>query len=239
MHHDWFVLVTVEHASNSVPKGMDLGVGPEVLDSHVAWDPGAPEIASIIAAELSAPLFLGRYTRLVADLNRSPENPAAVPEVAFGVPVPANRELSSEARAARLRRFHQPYWTRVRNTIDGAFAVGKSDCCVLHLSVHSFTGEFAGEIREMSMGVMLDPDRRLERHASNLLLERLQWLGVHAVENEPYDGRGDALVAALRRRLPDDRYAGVQIEISQNHLEEIDALGHRLLETVQWLKATD
>lgn len=239
MHRDWFVLITVEHASNAVPAGMDLGVAPDVLDSHVAWDPGAPEVASIIAAELSAPLFLGRYTRLVADLNRSPENPAAVPEVAFGVPVPANTGLAPEARAARLRRFHTPYWERVRSTIEGAFAVGRPERCVLHLSVHSFTGEFAGEVREMSLGVMLDPDRALERHASDLLLEHLRRLGVHAVENEPYDGRGDALVAALRRRLPGDRYAGVQIEISQNHLEEIDALGHRLLETVQWLKATD
>jgi predicted N-formylglutamate amidohydrolase len=105
--------------------------------------------------------------------------------------------------------------------------------------VHSFTGEFAGEVREMSMGVMLDPSRRLERHAADLLLEGLVRLGVHAVENEPYDGRGDALVAALRRRFPQDRYAGVQIEVSQNHLEEIDALGHRLLETIQWLKRAD
>jgi predicted N-formylglutamate amidohydrolase len=239
MRHDWFVLITVEHASNAVPAGMDLGIPPEVLDTHVAWDPGAPAIASIMAAELAAPMFLGRYTRLVADLNRSPENPAAVPEVAFGVPIPANAGLAPDERAARLREFHEPYWTSVRTTIEGAFAVGKPACRVLHLSVHSFTGEFAGEVREMSMGVMLDPSRRLERHAADLLLEGLVRLGVHAVENEPYDGRGDALVAALRRRFPQDRYAGVQIEVSQNHLEEIDALGHRLLETIQWLKRAD
>lgn len=239
MHHEWFVLISVEHASNAVPEGMDLGVPPDVLDTHVAWDPGAPEVASIIAAELSAPLFLGRYTRLVADLNRSPDNPAAVPEVAFGVPVPANTELTEDARAARLRRYHEPYWRRVRSTIDGALAVGRDHACVLHLSVHSFTGEFAGEVRPMSMGVMFDPTRRLERHVAELLLAGLERLDVHAVENGPYDGRGDAITTALRSRLPQDRYAGVQIEVSQNHLDEIEALGHRLLETVQWLKATD
>lgn len=239
MHHDWFVLVTVEHASNAVPEGFDLGVDAEVFDSHVAWDPGARELGSILAADLSAPLFLGRYTRLLADLNRSPENPAAVPEVAFGVRVPANAGLSADDRAARLRRFHAPYWSRVRSTIEGALAVGHPERCVLHLSMHSFTGEFAGEVREMSMGVMLDPERRLERHAADRLLEHLERLGVHAVENEPYDGRGDALVTNLRRHLPEARYAGVQIEVSQNHLDEIEALGYRLLETVQWLKATD
>lgn len=239
MHHEWFVLITVEHASNAVPEGMNLGVDPDVLESHCAWDPGAADVASIIAAELTAPMFLGRYTRLVADLNRSPENPASVPDVVYGAAVPANEGLTPEARAARLRRFHQPYWTRVHSTVRGALAVGSAEACVLHLSVHSFTGEFAGEVREMSMGVMFDPDRRLERHAGNLLLEGLERLDVHAVENEPYDGRNDALTTAFRRRFPEDRYAGVQIEVSQNHLEEIDALGHRLRETLQWLKATD
>ena len=239
MHHDWFVLISVEHASNAVPEDIDLGVSSDVLDSHVAWDPGAPEVASIIAADLAAPLFLGRYTRLVADLNRSPDNPESVPEVAFGVPVPANSGLSPEARQARLRRFHSPYWARVRGTIEGALAVGGPERCVLHLSVHSFTGEFAGEVRTMTMGVMLDPDRRLERHAADRLLAGLKRLDVNAVENEPYDGRGDAIVAGLRQVLPEDRYAGVQIEISQNHLDEIDVLAKRLLETLQWLKATD
>ena len=175
MHHDWFVLVTVEHASNAIPEDLDLGVPTDVLDTHVAWDPGAQEIGSIIAADLSAPLFLGRYTRLVADLNRNPDNPAAVPEVAFGVEIPANVGLSADDRAARIRRFHTPYWDRVAETVDGALAMNPTRC-VLHLSIHSFTGEFAGEVRKMSMGVMLDPSRRLERHAADLMLHRLERL---------------------------------------------------------------
>lgn len=239
MHHDWFVLISVEHASNALPEGFDLGIDPQLLDTHAAWDPGAPQIAAILAADLAAPLFLGRYTRLLADLNRSPDNPQSVPEVAFGIEIPANLGLSPESREARLRRYHRPYWDRVASTIEGALAVGSPDRCVLHLSFHSFTGEFQGEVREMSMGVMLDPDHPLERHVADLLLENLTRLGVHAVENEPYTGLGDAITTNFRARYPKDRYAAVQIEVSQNHLDEIDALGHRLLETVQWLKTHD
>lgn len=238
MHHDWSVLISVEHASNAVPHGFELGLSREVLESHVAWDPGAKEMGSILAAELSAPLFLGRYTRLVADLNRGPDNPDAVPEVAFGVPIPANAGLGAEARAHRLRSFHRPFWSRVASTIDGALAVGGSKRCVLHISVHSFTGEFEGALRPMTLGLMLDPTRPLERHAADRMLEHLNELGIHAVENEPYDGRADAHTTRLRGRYPQDRYAGLQIELSQNHLEELDVLSHRLLETVQWLKAT-
>lgn len=239
MHHDWFTLVTVEHASNAVPEGIDLGVPPEALETHAAWDPGAKEVGSIVAADLYAPMFLGRYTRLVADLNRNPENPAVVPEVGYGVTVPANIGLSPEQRARRLATFHRPFWQRVRETIDGALAVGPRERRILHLSIHSFTGEFEGEVRPMSMGVMFDPARPLERHVADLLLTGLERLGVHAVENQPYDGRSDSHTTFLRRQIPADRYAGVQIEVSQNHLDEIEALGHRLLQTVQWLKAVD
>jgi len=112
------------------------------------------------------------------------------------------------------------------------------DVCVLHLSIHSFTGEFQGEVREMSMGVMLDPDRILERYVADHLLTGLRERGVRAVENEPYDGRADAIVTAFRPEMGDRGYAGIEIEVSQSHLDEIDRLGHRLRDAVQWLKGT-
>lgn len=234
-HHPFDVIVTCEHASNAVPADLDLGVGPEVLNSHVAWDPGARPVAELLAPALKAPLFLGQHTRLVADLNRSPWNPDIVPAVAFDVLVPANQGLSEEVHKARVARYHTPYWTavteRVRSTLEA-----HPESCVLHLSVHSFTGEFRGEVRPYSLGIMLDPARRLERHVCDVLMTELTAQGVHAEENQPYDGRADGLVTALRLIFDEDRYAGIEIELSQNHLDEIDVLGRRLLEAVRQLK---
>lgn len=229
------VVVSCEHASNAVPPGFDLGVPPEVLDTHAAWDPGAPPVAELLAQALGAPLFVGKWTRLLADLNRSPENPASVPEVAFDVPVPANQGLTEAERAARLERYHAPYWAAVSRRVEAVLAQDPQ-VKLLHLSVHSFTGEFRGEIRPMSLGVMFDPARRLERHVADVLLEDLNRQGVHAVENEPYDGRHDALCTALRGSFSEDRYAGLIIELSQNHLDEIDALGLRLLAAIEQLE---
>jgi predicted N-formylglutamate amidohydrolase len=112
------------------------------------------------------------------------------------------------------------------------------DVCVLHLSVHSFTGEFDGRVREMTMGVMLDPDRILERYVADHLLTALHERGVNAVENQPYDGRADAIVTAFRPEMGDRSYAGIEVEVSQNHLDEIGDLGRRLLGAVAWLLDT-
>lgn len=234
-HHPFDVIVSCEHASNAVPPELDLGVPEDVLDSHVAWDPGAKPVADLLARELKAPLFLGQYTRLVADLNRSPWNPEIVPTVAFDCPVPANQGLDHDGRKARVARYHAPYWNDVKDEIQHTLDAHPQSC-VLHLSIHSFTGEFRGEVRPMSLGIMVDPILRLERHVCDVLLEELNGRGVHAVENQPYDGRADALVTTMRPLFGEDRYAGIEIELSQNHLDEIDALGHRLLEAVRALK---
>lgn len=234
MHHRWKLIVSVEHARNDVPPEIDLGLDAEVLDSHVAWDPGALDVGRIVAQATGAPLFEGRWTRLVADLNRSPGNPDVVPEVAFGVPVPGNQGMTVADRQARIDRYHTPYWTDVRQAVRDAMA-DDPDACVFHLSVHSFTGEFQGQVREMSMGVMLDPGRILERYVADHLLDALVARGVNAVENQPYDGRADAIVTAFRPEMGDRSYAGIEVEVSQNHLDEIGDLGRRLLEAVRWL----
>lgn len=234
-HPPFDVIVSCEHASNAVPEALDLGLNPDVLDSHAAWDPGARPVAELLAKSLNAPLFLGQYTRLLADLNRSPWNPEIVPEVAFDCPVPANQGLTDEQRRARIARYHTPYWVQVQDEIQRALDA-HADACVLHLSIHSFTGEFRGEVRPMSLGIMIDPILRLERHVCDVLLQELTEQGVHAVENQPYDGRADALVTSMRPLFGEQRYAGVEIELSQNHLDEIDVLGHKLLEAVRRLK---
>ena len=39
------------HASNNVPAGIDLGVDPEQLERHIAWDIGVAAVAEKIVAE--------------------------------------------------------------------------------------------------------------------------------------------------------------------------------------------
>ncbi len=78
------VVVICEHASNALPGdwlelGGDLGVSEATRTSHAAWDIGALGLARGIAMRLGAVLVHASLSRLVYDLNRAPDHPAAMP----------------------------------------------------------------------------------------------------------------------------------------------------------------
>lgn len=214
------LVVSVEHASNRWPAEVaDPGLPDDVYASHAAWDPAALPVARAVADALGAPLFEGRYTRLFVDLNRSPSSPECVPRRAFGVDVPGNVALDAAAVAARIAAHHAPYWSAVEAAVRARLDRG-----VLHLSVHSFTDVYEGRVRAVDLGLLVDPERPLEARFSSLA--RAAWANTRfdVRENEPYDGRADALTTALRGQLPAERYAGVELEISHRHLGALDEI---------------
>src|SRR4051794_1460937 len=76
------VLIVCEHASRRLPARYgNLGLSEEALASHLAWDPGALEVARRMPKGLSATLIHQRFSRLVYDCNRPPEAPDAMREV--------------------------------------------------------------------------------------------------------------------------------------------------------------
>ncbi len=208
------VVVTCEHASAEVPAGgPDLGVGPDVLLDHVSWDPGAVELAAVLASRLGGELTAGTCSRLVADLNRSPDNPMVIPEVSFGVAIPGNHGLSATERAARIARYHAPYWRAVASRIEATVATfGFS----LHVSVHSFTPRLDPERRRFAVGLLFDPQRSTEAAVVETVRAALLRHGWTVERNQPYRGDTDSIAAPFRRGLGDDRYACLQIEVNQS-----------------------
>lgn len=202
------LVLSCEHAGNSVPPGVDLGVDAAVLRAHVAWDEGAIEVAAALADQTGAPLYQGRWTRLLVDLNRHIDPQAVVPEVAFGVPVPGNRGLDPAERAARIARWHRPH----RDAVEAA--VGRRDPC-LHLSVHSFTPAIDPVGRDFDVGLLYDPARPAERAWASRLQQRLEAAGLDCRHNAPYQGTGDGLTTWLRLQFDDRRYAGIEVELCQ------------------------
>lgn len=231
MNDHWHIVVSAEHASRDVPEGLgDLGVGADVFDSHVVWDPGAAEVASLLAKGYGdAPLILGSHSRLVADLNRSPTNLEAVPPHAFGVDVPGNTGLTETERAARMLEYHEPYWDWIRDQIRAGEALGKS---VLHWSIHSFTPIYQGQYREVDIGLLIDPDREIDHAISDQLKAVLRHEGFVVQFNEPYDGRMDGLTTAMRNEFAADLYIGLEIEINQRYLPRLDSLASELTEVI-------
>jgi len=197
------VVLSCEHASWAAPEG----VAPEaVLRSHVGWDAGAAELARALQGALRCPLHLGERSRLWVDLNRSAD--AAIPTRSFGVDLPANERLSAAQRGARLA-----VWERFRDAVRAEVGEGPT----LHISVHSFDPALDPERRTYPVGLLFDPARAFEVDVATRWQGLLLARGFDTRLNEPYLGVDDGHTTALRRALPDARYAGLELELNQAH----------------------
>jgi len=201
-------LVSCEHASNAIPAPYEeafAAVRP-LLDSHEGYDAGALQMGHELARALGAPLFAGKASRLLIDLNRSPDN--------AGLYSAASRALDDAARRRIRDEHYLPYRQGVQNTVERWLAAGER---VIHLSSHSFTPELDGVVREADLGLLYDPAREGEvtlcRAWQEALAEIAPTLRVRS--NYPYTGTSDGLTTALRRLFPGDRYLGIEIELNQ------------------------
>ncbi len=202
--------LSCEHASWTLPPGVDLGVPVEVLQSQAGWDHGAYEIAARLAEVLGVAVHAGAFTRMFVDLNRAPDHPDVAPAVCYGAAVPGNAHLSPGDRAARLAAFHTPYWDAVRRDVS-ARLLDRGAC--LHLSSHSFDPALDPSARTFEVGVLYDPNHAFEASLAERLLFGLRGAGLDVRANQPYAGVGAAICTTLRGELG-EHYAGIQLETS-------------------------
>ena len=201
-------IVCCEHATRRVPAAWRaLFRGQRApLDSHRGWDPGAATLARALARRLDAPLFLGRATRLLVDLNRSLDHPRLFSELTRG--------LSAGERERLLAELWRPYRDAIEATVVRHLDAGRR---VAHLSPHSFTPIWNGRERRVDVGLLHDPSRPRERALVEDLRARIRSRepGLRVFLNLPYRGYADGLTATLRARHPTPRYAGIEIEVNQ------------------------
>ena len=214
------VLITCEHASALVPEGIELGLTPAILATHVSTDRGAEEIALALAEVLGAPVHLGAQSRLVVDLNRREDNPDVIVETTYGLAVPGNVGLSARDREERIARFHRPYREAAR--ADALRLAERGGC--LHLSIHSFDPSLDPVARAFDAGVLFDPSRSPEGAIAARLAGELGARGLSVRLNEPYLGTPEGLTSWLRAQIPEERYVGIEIEACQGWMDRPGAL---------------
>ncbi|MEM8825660.1 MAG: N-formylglutamate amidohydrolase [Pseudomonadota bacterium] len=173
------LLILADHASTFVPAGIDLGLLPDIMSRHVAVDIGTAALASGVAAQLRAPAIVAGASRLVVDLNRPADDPAAIPVKSDDIEIAGNRDLNRTQRAER-RAIHDRYHDMIEDALDEM----SPD---LILSLHSFTPSLASapeDVRPWQAGLLYDRDDRAARIA-------IAWLraeGLTVGDNEPYSG---------------------------------------------------
>ena len=181
-------LVTCDHATNRVPGwvgGGSLGIAPEDMARHIAYDVGAAGLARRLAALLDAPAILSDFSRLVIDPNRGEDDPTLVMRLYDGTIVPGNRHVTPAEVERRLDDWHRPY----HHAIEAA--IGRMGEPAL-VSMHSYTPQLVGRPwRPWQVGILWHRDGRI----AGPLLAGLRAQGYCVGDNEPYSGEleGDTM----------------------------------------------
>lgn len=153
------ILLVCEHASRRLPESLGkLGLDARLLDSHIAWDPGALRVATALAQKLKAPLVHALISRLVYDCNRPPQAASAIVERSEIHDVPGNTGLSGAERQQRIEGVYHPFHDRLAGEI-----AARRDHLRLLVTVHSFAPVYQGKRRDVELGILHGRDARFAR----------------------------------------------------------------------------
>lgn len=204
------IIITCEHGGNSYPKrfGALFLDKTELLESHRGHDPGALALAKKLARGLKAPLFFSETTRLLIDLNRSPNNPKRFSEI--------TGRLGTPEKAIIQELFYLPYRAKVESKLSGNI---RKSGPTLHISVHSFTPILQRKVKSADLGFLYDPSRKAEASFCLLWQAALRDLDqkLKTRRNYPYRGTSDGFTAYLRKKFPEDSYLGIELEVNQKY----------------------
>jgi predicted N-formylglutamate amidohydrolase len=219
------LLLLCDHAAAALPEAYGgLGLDPGLFQTHIAYDIGAGFVTRALAGRFGAAAALGRWSRLLIDLNRGADDPTLVMKLSDGSMIPGNREAGAEEVARRIRDFHEPYHQAITGELD---RIGPRAAII---SIHSFTPSWKGAARPWEVGVLWDKDRRL----AGPLMARLSQHAFAWGDNEPYSGalENDCLNRhGTKRGLPH-----VLVEVRQDLIatpETADAFAERLFFVLQ------
>lgn len=218
-------IISCEHAGNQVPEDYQslLDEADDILNSHRGWDPGALELAHILAEKTDTELFSYPFTRLLIEPNRSLGHPRLFSEF--------SRPLKKSEKYSLIESFYQPY----RNSVTEAVKKNASnDIPTIHISVHSFTPILNEKERSFEIGLLYDPKSIQEKNVCQLWRSILkQTFPDYQIRmNRPYKGTSDGFTTYLRKVFDETLYLGIELEINQKLLFDNDGKWNQICSKV-------
>lgn len=207
------VILTCEHGGYEIPDDLKslFQSCDDRLKSHRGWDPGALALTLSLSEKLGYPVFYSGISRLVVELNRSEHNRALFSDITGALPKAKREHILDE--------YYYPFRKKVFSHISRKIQQGEF---VIHFSVHTFSPEVDGKIRNADTGLLYDPARKCERDVAVRIAEALKQHSPHnrIRMNYPYAGKADGHATALRKSFGPGEYAGLELEINQQLLSE-------------------
>lgn len=219
------LLLVCEHASNHIPAALgDLGLTEAQRHLHIAWDPGAADVARALSATLDATLIEARVSRLVYDCNRAPEAPDAIPDLSEVHLIPGNQGLSAAERAERIETYYRPF--------EACLAQAVSPGLRALVTVHSFTPVYRGAQRPVEIGLLHGRDPGLaQAMLASPLAPRFELR-----LNEPYSA-ADGVAHTLDLHANRHGIANVMLEIRNDLIADAAAQAAMAATLAPWIAA--
>ena len=192
------IIITCEHAVNTVPKEFSGLIDKELLHSHKGFDLGASTVAEKLGKALELKPFYGKISRLVVDLNRSPNNKKIFSQY--------TNKLSPEEKQHLIDKYHAPFRDKVLKACSAPTTL---------ISIHSFTPVLDGKVRKADLGILYDPERKNEKELAIKLKNHLKHMPIKTLKNSPYQGKSDGTAAWLRKHFSDNDFLGFELEFNQ------------------------
>jgi predicted N-formylglutamate amidohydrolase len=211
--NDAGLLLLCDHATNALPAAYGtLGLLPEELETHIAYDIGAAAVTRRLAALFTAPALLTRYSRLLVDPNRGARDPTLVMQLSDGRIIPGNARIDATEIETRRRLYWQPYRQAIAAQVSAMLATGVPPAVI---GIHTFTPVWKGTHRPWQIGILWDGDP----HFAARVMAALAAENINVGDNEPYAGAlpGDTLDAEIAPH----GLAALLIEVRQDLLADV------------------
>src|SRR5206468_9600670 len=117
-------LFTCEHAARRLPEWQPEPADLPLLDDHWGWDVGAADLTRELALRCGSGALLSRFSRLVCDPNRAPDEPSFVVREIAGHTLSWNRAVDEAERARRRARYFEPYHAAIDRALADRVAAG-------------------------------------------------------------------------------------------------------------------
>ena len=205
------LILTCEHAGNEIPEEYRHLFQEEqkLLNSHRGYDPGAFDLFCQLQEQAHRTHFQ-MTSRLLVEPNRSLHHPQLFSEI--------TRTLPADQKTQILEKYYSPYRKAVEKDIRSLIEAGEK---VLHVSVHTFTPELNGEVRNADAGFLYDSRRKEEKDFCT------QWKDIinradpkrKLRFNYPYLGKADGFTTYLRKQFREN-YLGIELEVNQKFFRD-------------------
>lgn len=220
-------IISCEHGGNQIPPAYAsfFKNAEQVLQSHRGYDPGAYELFKLLASPLADFSHFSLTSRLLVELNRSLHH-----KNLFSA---CTKHLEKDLKEEILKEYYFPYRNLTEKKIRQYLGQRHKVC---HLSIHSFTPELNGEVRNADIGLLYDPKRKEEKAFCSSWKESLKKAlpKANVRMNYPYQGKADGFTTYLRRQFPKG-YLGVELEVNQKHAHNPEIM-EGILQSLKQLK---